>query len=582
MLIIYFILLRLCVSLNDWPRLSFESEVRIRSQRDLSYSRPIDQTTPYGMSLKTLFDKHGYTPDSLSYITTMLEVGLSVLSVDLYYNNYTSNWQLCPAPYPINGTIPSASSQQTLQWNGNEYTCQPDFTPDLLMRQITTFLSETNTNMDANYLQILYRLHQFDYPPTTRNSTTNWNQVFGGRTSGYENYGNLTLGDTVSSLGLSVFTPADLETFQEAAKETTGTYFYNDSSSAFPSVRLFVFDYLKRVTVMVAYDDVTNDLNMYNITDNDKLTIFFNGDTVNMTNFIYNQDYMSLECLNYQVNNLVIPDTSVLESRALNTHFRYIYDSEDVQFDDFSFRAMVRCGFSPILNSTNYEINGTSTDEVGDIINNFISYSFWSWEVEASPNQPDSYNDTDIPEEFNDDGNVRNNDEAIRCVVVDADGWTISNCYDDNHYACQNIYSPISWHIPESRMLYFEAFTDNRCPVNYTFGVPRLSLEMLGLIGAIADSDLEYPVWVDVNDITVVNCFVTGGPYAECPYQRTVSTRALAGLIAPSFVVAIVVLFLLFLEKIFRLNPIQTNRKRYWKKKITEYNKKNDYEGVPS
>lgn len=53
-------------------------------------------------------------------------------------------------------------------------------------------------------------------------------------------------------------------------------------------------------------------------------------------------------------------------------------------------------------------------------------------------------------------------------------------------------------------------------------------------------------------------------------------------MIAPSFAVGVVVLVLILIENIFRTNPIQTNRKRYWKKAIQEYYNKNDFEGVPS
>ena len=60
---------------------------------------------------------------------------------------------------------------------------------------------------------------------------------------------------------------------------------------------------------------------------------------------------------------------------------------------------------------------------------------------------------------------------------------------------------------------------------------------MLALMSYIERENISYPVWIDMNDITVPDCFVTGGPYATCPYQMTVTRLKLAGLIAPSFIV---------------------------------------------
>ena len=67
----------------------------------------------------------------------------------------------------------------------------------------------------------------------------------------------------------------------------------------------------------------------------------------------------------------------------------------------------------------------------------------------------------------------------------------------------------------------------------------------------VKQENVNYPIWIDLNDITVENCFVSGGPYAQCPYQETVTTDKFVRMIAPSFVVAMVVLVLIFIEKCF-------------------------------
>ena len=85
--------------LTNWPLLDFITEVAIRTQRDISYQIPIDQDTHYGVSLsRLLFDVDGYVESSLVTTRSMLDVGVKILTIDLYWNQFTSKWQLCPAP----------------------------------------------------------------------------------------------------------------------------------------------------------------------------------------------------------------------------------------------------------------------------------------------------------------------------------------------------------------------------------------------------------------------------------------------------------------------------------------------------
>lgn len=575
----------LSLQLLNWPLLSFETEVAIRAQRDTSYPIPIDQTTGFGVSLSSLlFNQDGYTNDTLPEIDNMLSSGARVFAIDLYWNNFTSKWQLCPGPYPINGST-SIEQSQDIQWNGNEYKCQPSFTMDTIMNQFRSYFGRTNTNMNANVVHILLGLRQFQFPKTMMNTTTISNKY---QSSGdFAKVGNSSLTDSVSGLGSLLFTPNDLNSFRNNHESSHYNNYYNLSSESFPTLQSFIFNNLKRSLAIVVEDEITQDKSIsYNHYDKDKDNIFFSGTDID-TNFVsITNSLIVSKCLDL-LNNQSDLFNGELGKMSKQPQFNYIFDNEHLPFTNNTFHNLVQCGFSPLLSSESYTINDTiTTSSVGQIINHFLPLSFWSW-AQGEPGVDNDKNKGSGDNRFlESQSNVQENNQgsqqARKCVTVTENGWKVDNCYQKLPYACKNEHNPNKWIIKDdNHRLYFQASDEGRCPKDHKFGVPNSNIEMLALKLVIKQQQVEYPVWIDLNDITVTNCFVTGGPYAQCPYQRTVTTKALAGLVAPTAVLAIVIIVLVFLEKAFRVNPVQTNRKRHWKKRINEFNK-NEYEGVPS
>lgn len=74
-------------------------DVAIRTQRDISKPVPLDQLAVSGTSLTTMFLNKGYSLDSISELRDLLDTGMQAIMVDLYWNEFTSVWQLCPAPF---------------------------------------------------------------------------------------------------------------------------------------------------------------------------------------------------------------------------------------------------------------------------------------------------------------------------------------------------------------------------------------------------------------------------------------------------------------------------------------------------
>lgn len=594
-----------CVSVNNWPDISPQIEIAQRSQRDVAKYILIDQVTGMGVSLNTLvFDKEGYTLDALNEVSTLLDVGVQTLMVNLYWNEFTQRWQLCPAPFPANITDDITSTKE-LHWDDKTYECEASLTVDLLVRVINTYLGETNTNIKVNMLQLLFHLKSIRIDPPKENMTStetkDYISSFQPTDLSFVRLNNDTLNKAVSSFGSSLFTPSDLSSYRSSAyqKRDNGG-FYNETRRSFPNLNTFLLlDYKRVVTSVIANDLVKSRYN-YNVTSSDKKKLFIEGSSLDATIASLSDPDDVLKC-----NELIYNDQNSIQlynNVSLKEHFRIVVDNNSTSFTNVTFSEFVRCGFSPILNASYYNVYDDEEDanetsgSLGDIIDNFIPLSFWSWaedqliEPDRGLNMSDT---TDSNDEDNDnaydvdpvkrDVEYEDSHAAYKCVVLDENGWKVSDCYSKQPVACQKSGSPNNWHIDvKNKQAYFTAYRPDSCPDDYYFGTPLLSIEMVALMNYIERKNISYPIWIDVNDITVPDCFVTGGPYATCPYQETVTKLKLVGLIAPSFIVAVAILALIFCEKLFRTNPIQTNRKRHWKKAINEYVQKYDYEGVPS
>lgn len=74
-------------------------DVAIRTQRDISKPVPLDQLAVTGTSLTTMFSNGDYSLNSTSKLRDLLDTGMQAIMLDLYWNEFTSVWQLCPAPF---------------------------------------------------------------------------------------------------------------------------------------------------------------------------------------------------------------------------------------------------------------------------------------------------------------------------------------------------------------------------------------------------------------------------------------------------------------------------------------------------
>ncbi|KAG7195778.1 Maintenance of telomere capping protein 6 [Scheffersomyces spartinae] len=552
-------------TLENWPSLSSILTVVQRSHRDVSKDVPNDQIGTFGVSLGTqLFARKDYSPDALVDFRNLLNVGTQTLMVDLYWNGATQIWQLCPAPYPANTTYTDDTIR--LEWKGKTYNCDPSLTMALMVKSMVSYFGDTNNVLLVNIINLIINLKEIDFSTSNNGTVASKGDLskYIPQTGSINTYGNSTLVDTFAEFGTLAFTPLDQDIFNGLRDDS----FYNISGTSTPSVYYLAWLDLNRVAVRIAGNEVKDNWYSYNITETDKSVIFFpENPNAMMVASVTNETVLN-ECTTL-LNNMGNIQTSQLVDMATKQHFKFILDDDTDSFNNDSYTRFISCGYSPILNAKEYSISNFTTGEdvrsqdLGAIINNFLARTFLLTEL------------TDVDDE-------ESMKAATRCVVFVSDLLSkVANCYNQYPYACQNISNPVDWFIGDDEREYFDAYSD-ACPEGYQFSVPHLLVELISMRNEIHKKNISYPVWVDINDITVNLCFVSGGPYANCPYQETVSKQKLVGLIAPSFVVGAVILVLMFLERFFRTNPIQTRRKTYWRRRVLEFNKLHEYEGVPS
>lgn len=595
-LAVYFYLCTV-VAFENWPLLSENQDDASRAQRDMSENIPIDQLGLSGLSLNQLvFEPYGYNFAALNELLMILSGKVGALMLDMYWNEFTQTWQLCPAPFPNNLTG-NLTNTVDVSWNGKTYQCEPGLSPADVMATITQYFRTSNVKVTANMVLLLLNLKSIYYEPVATATNRTYNSTstrLDSIPSGYESpdpsyllVGNSTLAQSVSGLGSWLFMPLELQVFSESSPSGNYTNYY---SSEYPTQYDFLFNLFKRTMVSVVNNDLRLSNKGYNISSLDKDTIFVPTEDDFEPTFVNSSDIGILtNCSRLRHSAF---DPSLFSVIVGQSRFRTVVDSLSTPFTNDSLQMWTECGFNTVLNASykSYESQigdrtNNTADQLGAIFNNFVPLQYWSW----APNQPNiakenttsATNDDDSDTEDNQFESTTNAQFAFKCIAMTSQGWTMSNCYDKYRLACQRMDNPFDWTILSSLSTYFDS-SDNKCPENYAFGLPQLSIEQGALWTFLDSRNILAPVWIDLNDITVTGCYVTGGPYAECPYTKIVTTLNLIRQIAPSVVVAFVIILLVFWEKFFLRTPVHSNRKHYWKRAINQYYKENEYEGVPS
>lgn len=397
-----------------------------------------------------------------------------------------------------------------------------------------TFINATDDNLSANVLVLLLNISSNTRLNATRNSTK---YSVASPTNISDSSTNITYLLDQDMGRQRIYTPEDL-----ANDRSTGSTFNVSglNNSGWPKLETFL--YLTKRRLLIA--ELTNNLDQQTPYIFDSSVLYFDKGNASLSSPNTTDDYKTL--------------TEVA--------WRFL----DSQFNPTDIRQYMNLGYSPIISNA-YSIANISG--ISSILNTSI---IWSWGnnqpliLETSANTQKTYL-------------TANNCAVLKYSPMNSSSyWIVDNCYDQFEGLCKDPLHAYTWLITETKETYFafDSNSDSKCPEGYSFALPRTPLEQASLLKHLYGLSAEARnIWIDLNSIAVSNCWVTGGPYAACPYQKTVSRRNFVEMLTPVTVCSFAILVMVSYLNLLRI-PIHNNRKS-WKRIVNEVSK-SEMEGVPS
>ncbi|KAH3674517.1 hypothetical protein WICPIJ_009555 [Wickerhamomyces pijperi] len=534
----FFFLIPIIKATNEtnWPELSRRQIIARRSQRDLSANISISKLSLTGVGLSTtVFNDFGYNQDTVSQVYDLLNVGVQTLYVDLYWNEQMNKFQLCPFQYEIS----TAVNQSETATNEDGVSCLRSLTMNDLMSVVQSYIVESDTNLFGDLVVMILNLYSLN------DTSISYSQDLQG-----------TWNDTLSSVMTSYFnnylyTPTALQS--ERTTDVNNTNLID----GYPRLSKLLFTEKKRLLTFINQYEIPL-YSSYNVSnDND---LFFNISAQNSSIIPV------LETSDIQSSTELTAKASqdwLFTIDSINSH---------LQFSEDSVHNLITNGYSPILNHTIPEISDIAT---------IFGNSLWSW------GQGEPLFVTEAMKRYsNDTGYIQ---EAYKCASMSLNGsYQVANCYEEKYYILRDVHDRLNWTLSSQKSSYFHIYqvsddgdADNDDKSKRKFNVPKDSLERMAVVlylNSLENVNFE-DFWIDLNSINVDNCWVTGGPYASCPYEIVSSNRNFVEMLVAASLCCLI-LFVLMASLRLRRVPIRDNRK-HWKKLMNQYST-SDYDGVPS
>ncbi|AMD18641.1 HBL261Wp [Eremothecium sinecaudum] len=229
----------------------------------------------------------------------------------------------------------------------------------------------------------------------------------------------------------------------------------------------------------------------------------------------------------------------------------------------------LRCGYSPIIR------NRYNSGNISQLVPIIGAATYWSW-------------DNHLPYLHEEDTQKGKPYAAHRCTLFrynassQSGSWVIADCNQKRPYICKSETSPYEWFKADqagNHSTYFELGRFAPCPSNHTFSLPETPLQQRSLEKYLSDnSSPDIELWIDLNSVQILNCWVTGGPDTLCPYHKK-PLGTFTEMMVPACILFAVFMVIIITLDLIRV-PIQDNR-RSWKRVINNYSK-SETDGIPS
>lgn len=503
-----------------WPNVSSAHVVAQRTQRDVAANVSIALNSFYGVDLTNVaFESAGYNSSGLAATKTLLDLGFNALVLDIYYNNYTSEWGLCP--------------QSMLLKNSTNTRCDPaTLNLDSFANTINTFLVATNNVLQTNVMLLLFKLHSISVSSDQSNST---------------------FSSISTSLNLqSVVLP------------------YTINVEQLPTIDTLLTKLKSRVLPIVLELDVPN--------WTPELQLFYSSVLQpSLESALSPENFISIQ---YQSQDTTTCDITAM--RGNTSSIQLAYDTATDPFSTQSYWSAIMCGYCPVLSHTPAKLTdlapfldvslwswapfqpsqGTTDLMDSDAFREILGYG--------------TADKTSLLKDVNSTVATDEDDEDVfvnRCAVLTSAGWVATSCLNKFYSLCQSKVDDQEIVLSNDKSDYIHAPDECSSMGHYKLYIPTNSLDQLQAIEMIPHTD--QALWIDLNSLSTENCWVVG-IYSFCPYQLVVSRKLFAEMIIPNSIVAAALLGLIFLLQ-FDRQPVIRNKK-HWKKLHGEVN---DPDGVP-
>ncbi|KAH9272123.1 hypothetical protein BASA83_005714 [Batrachochytrium salamandrivorans] len=463
----------------------------LRTQQDLFNSVPISRQPGIGVHLtSTVFANTNFTTNRLNvYLIPLLLNFVNRVVLDLYWDNSTLSWQLCPLPFlpattklaPTGSTTDAQSNTQVsiVELAGGIFCSTDRLGLGSVLHFINGFLkNQTRTELD-NPITIVLNLHSLNQSSTAAAS---------------QSY--LTLGDQIASFP-NVYTPIKLAADRsgKGINSLISPYFFQAANNTY----LTNISYPRqetmtdRIFVVFGAISVNATLGYASTNDNDYIfsTSQLSGVPTISTNFLSASGITS--CSRPAANiamqgtgfDLGLPTYSVPASEVLSTdtvvswNYAYIQDTKQVPFTPSLVSQSVTCGFTPLFTQA-YSIS-------------MLNATLWSWDV-GQPSEDYRFN--------------------CALALLERERWVVESCEVKYPVACvDRTAQPYIWTLSHNVTAFNRAHF--LCPPPLTFSVPRTGPEQVALINAMRVANVS-AVWVNFIRVSTL-CWVQGWN-TECPY----------------------------------------------------------------
>ena len=463
-------------SFGPYSDLSFPNskiQASLLVQRDISLDIPISHILLPGINLTaSWFWTKNYTIDNITAISDLFDTGYRRFELDLYWDNRTLSFQVCPEPIITNSTTnntqifistitqeltttvsSSATSSGTTFTTtvtssattttptpdpttpiqlANGYSCAPGANLQAVLDTIRSILLRTDNQLrQAGLILLILNLHNL--PSLAGNGTTDFALSF-----------DSTLSDQINStLGDWLYTPATLS--QE--RQNINTTFFSDPQNptidptvyysitidnatgiastpdGWPSTRHIFEKQGRRLLVGFGTIDISPD--DYDI--NDDTSIIFPPGTLGGQTSLVAADSIQNEngaCLGPQ--GTVFGPTgqeNFNSSTQSGGNLTFALSQDSTPNTPLSFNTLediVQCGLSPLIDSPLLHTNSGALSPIDP-----ISGTVWSWL------QPDEPLNTSIPT------NGTENVVACTALVANTGRWIVLDCNTVLNTACR-------------------------------------------------------------------------------------------------------------------------------------------------